>query len=267
MTGVVFDIREFTVHDGPGIRVTVFLKGCLLHCRWCHNPEGLSPLPQLMKKVALCTHCGLCERGCDHAKCQPFGVCLHACPKGLLSVSGQVWEADDLAEKLQSYAPLLPSGGITFSGGEPLLQGEFVAEVSHRLTLHKALQTSGYADNDLFRRVLQEMDFVLFDIKLADSELHREYTGEDNTLILQNYRTLLKSGCPHVVRVPLIPGITDTDDNLKRIAALTERSHVELMRYNPLAGAKYPMVGMTYPLSPPPPREVDLKLFRSASYV
>lgn len=267
MTGVVFDIREFTVHDGPGIRVTVFLKGCPLHCRWCHNPEGLSPRPQLMKKVSLCVHCGLCERGCGHAECQPFGVCLHACPKGLLSVSGEVWEAEELAEKLQSYAPVLPSGGITFSGGEPLLQGEFVIEVCRRLTLHKALQTSGYADAELFRRVLQEMDFVLFDLKLADGEKHREYTGQDNALILQNYRILLESGRPHVVRVPLIPGITDTDDNLRAIAALAGRSHVELMRYNPLAGAKYPMVGMTYPLSPPPPREVDLKLFRSASYV
>lgn len=267
MTGVVFDIREFTVHDGPGIRVTVFLKGCPLRCRWCHNPEGLSPRPQLMKKTALCTHCGRCEQGCAHADCQPFGVCLHACPKGLLSVCGETWEAEDLAEKLQTYAPLLPSGGVTFSGGEPLFQGEFVIEVSRRLTLHKALQTSGYADPALFQRVLQEMDFVLFDIKLVDRDRHLAYTGVDNDWILRNYQTLLDSGRPHVVRVPLIPGVTDTDDNLKQIAALTERSHVELMRYNPLAGAKYPMVGMTYPLSPPPPREVDLKLFRWASYV
>lgn len=267
MNGMVFDIREFTVHDGPGCRVTVFMKGCPLRCLWCHNPEGLSPKPQLMKKTAQCIHCGRCQIECSHAECQPYGVCLHACPKGLLSISGKLWNADALACHLQRYAAMLSDGGVTFSGGEPLLQGEFVAEVASRLKLHRAIQTSGYADNALFAHVLTYMDYVLMDIKLADPAMHRRYTGVDNAPILRNYQTLLSSGKPHVIRVPLIPGITDTEENLRAIAALTEHSHVELMRYNPLAGAKYPMVGMEYTLEKNENVAVDLSWFRSAAFV
>ena len=268
MTGIVFDIREFTVHDGPGSRVTVFLKGCPLRCQWCHNPEGLLPRPQFMKKTAQCTGCGSCRRGCTHEECRDLGVCLHACPKGLLSISGTRWEAEDLAAHLRRYERLLPEGGITFSGGEPLMQGEFVAETARRLHMHRALQTSGYAPDSVFRQVLRHMDYVLIDIKLADPEEHRQYTGVRNEPILRNYRTLLESGVPHVVRVPLIPGITDTEKNLRGIAAIAERSRVELMRYNPLAGAKYPMLGLRYDFTPSEPEKADhLSLFRSASYV
>lgn len=267
MNGLVFDIREFTVHDGPGCRVTVFMKGCPLRCRWCHNPEGLLPKPQLMKKMAQCVQCGKCCIECTHEECRPYGVCLHSCPNGLLSVSGKYWSADALVSHLQGYAELLPDGGVTFSGGEPLLQGEFVAEVASKLKLHRAIQTSGYADNTLFSDVLKHMDYVLMDIKLADPKMHRQYTGVDNAPILRNYQTLLDSGKPHVIRVPLIPGITDTKDNLCAIAALTEYSHVELMHYNPLAGAKYPMVGMEYTLEKSENAQVDLRWFRSASFV
>lgn len=266
MTGVVFDIREFTVHDGPGSRVTVFLKGCPLRCRWCHNPEGLSPRPQLMKKVNQCTGCGNCWIPCDHEECQKFGVCLHACPRGLLSISGKVWRADALAEHLRAYAPMLPDGGVTFSGGEPLLQGNFVAEVAGKLQMHRALQTSGFAPESTFRNVLDHMDFVLMDIKLADPQIHKHYTGVDNASILRNYKILLQSGKPHVIRVPLIPGITDTKENLTAIGRLTQHSKVELLRYNPLAGAKYPMVGMEYGLKVPEQAQVDLNWFKDASF-
>lgn len=267
MTGTVFDIREFTIHDGPGTRVTVFFKGCPLRCRWCHNPEGFAPQPQLMKRSAQCTHCGNCLRLCTHEECRPYGVCLHACPNGLLSVCGKSWDADALARHLQRYAPLLPDGGVTFSGGEPLMQGEFVAQVARRLSMHRALQTSGYADGALFDQVLETVDYVLLDMKLADPEQHRRYTGVDNAPILRNYERLLSSGKPHVIRVPLIPDITDTEENLRAIAAIAAHSHVELMRYNPLAGAKYPMLGMEYLLQAHAPREISLSWFRSASYV
>ena len=266
MTGCVFDIKEFTVHDGPGSRVTVFLKGCPLRCRWCHNPEGLSSNPQLMKKVAQCIGCGACKAPCTHPECQPYGVCLHACPRGLLSESGKLWEADALAAHLNSYDGLL-SGGVTFSGGEPLMQGDFVAEVASKVTLHKALQTSGYAPEKVFSRVLEQVDYVLMDMKLADPEEHRHYTGVDNGPIQRNYQLLLASGKPHVIRIPLIPGVTDREENLRAIATLAENSHVELMRYNPLAGAKYSMVGKQYGFTPGEATQVDLSWFRSASFV
>ncbi len=267
MTGTVFSINEFTVHDGPGCRVTVFLKGCPLRCRWCHNPEGLDPNPQLMWKKSRCTGCGRCLQGCNHSECRPFGRCLHACPLGLLSVSGTEWTAEDLANRLNGYAEFLDDGGVTFSGGEPLMQIDFIEDVCRRLKIHKAVQTSGYATGEVFRRMLGCTDYVLMDMKLADSARHKQYTGRDNAPILHNYKLLLESGIPHVIRVPLIPGITDTPENMADIAALTRDSDVEFVRYNPAAGAKYEMVGMEFNPGTGEANTVDLSQFVSASYV
>lgn len=267
MTGTVFDIKEMTVHDGPGSRVTVFLKGCPLRCMWCHNPEGLSAAPQLMIKENLCIHCGLCRRPCSHEDCKPFGRCVHACPKGLISISGKVMESERLAEKLMQYKSFLSAvgGGITFSGGEPLMQADFVAETASLLPdMHKALQTSGYAEPEKFQKVLALMDYVLFDIKLADSAQHKKYTGCSNEKILNNYKILRDSGKPHVVRIPLIPGITDTKENLKAISEIVGEDKVEIMRYNSFAGAKYKMVGMVFPLPDLKSNEIDLSVFKNA---
>ena len=128
MKGVIFDIKEMAVHDGPGIRTTVFFKGCPLRCRWCHNPEGLTSKPQLMYKESRCLHCGLCKVPCTHPECQPFGRCLHACPDHLLSVAGRPVSAKELAAELKKSAEPLGDnfGGFTFSGGEPLMQPEFL---------------------------------------------------------------------------------------------------------------------------------------------
>ncbi len=250
--GTVFDIKEFSIHDGPGGRVTVFLKGCPLRCIWCHNPEGLSNVRQLMHKESLCTHCGACQTGCDHPECRGFDRCIHACPNGANSVCGYEITADALAGKMISYAELfsMTGGGVTFSGGEPLLQGEFVCAVSDRLPgIHKAIQTGGYADPATYQKVISRMDYVMQDIKLADPTAHKQYTGVSNEVILQNIAWLKKSGIAHVFRIPLIPGITDTKENLTAIAKIVEGSEVELLSYNTMAGAKYPMLGMTYELS------------------
>ena len=247
MRGTVFKIEEFTVHDGPGTRVTVFLKGCSLRCLWCHNPEGLSPEPELMVNETRCIHCGRCFGGCGHEDCQKYGRCLHICPLGLVSECGRVWEAADLAEKLKGYAPFLRDGGVTFSGGEPLLQADFVTEVCGYLPhMHKAVQTAGYAPPEVFRALAAKMDYVMFDLKLADSGEHRRYTGVENGSILANFAWLQSSGIPYVVRVPLIPGMTDTEGNLAAIAGLTEGCEVEFLAYNPYAGAKYPMLGKAF---------------------
>lgn len=269
MTGVIFDIKEFSVHDGPGPRVTVFLKGCPLRCRWCHNPEGLSREPQLLWKKNRCTGCGLCRTGCDHPDCKPFDRCWRKCTQGALSVSGTVWEVDALAEKLLRYAPMLRSmeGGITLSGGEPLYQPDFAVELLKRLRgIHRAIETSGFASETYFRQALEELDYVLMDVKLADPAAHRQYTGVDNGPILRNLRILQQSGKPHLLRVPLIPGITDTPENLRAIAAFAGDSPVELLEYNRFAPAKYDLLEQEYPLKDlPAPNPVDLTVFRNAT--
>lgn len=266
MNGTVFDIKEFTVHDGPGARVTVFLKGCPLRCQWCHNPEGLSAKPQILYRSTLCTHCGACRQPCTHEECRGLGRCVHACPNGCLSIAGEEISADALALRLRKYEKLLQTmgGGITFSGGEPLLQGEFLMELLPMLSgMHITLQTSGYTDPETYRKVVGCCDYVLQDIKLADKQAHLRHTGVSNEWILENIRWLKESGKQFVFRVPLIPGITDTEDNLRSIARITQDHPVELMPYNPLAGAKYPMVDMTYSLPEERSREEDFTRFFS----
>lgn len=268
MNGTIFDIKEFTVHDGPGSRITVFLKGCPLRCKWCHNPEGLKVVKQLMYKSNFCTHCGACRKPCEHEECQPFGRCVHACPNGALGIAGEEVSAKTLAKRLQKHAAILKlmGGGITISGGEPILQPDFVCELAENLVgTHKAIQTSGYADLETYKKVVERMDYVLQDIKLADEQEHIKYTGVSNEKILRNIEWLKTCGKPFVFRVPLIPGITDTEDNLRAISEIVGDCRTELMPYNPLAGAKYAMVDMEYTLSDEGNREEDFtKYFQNA---
>ena len=222
-SGIVFDIKEFTVHDGPGVRTTVFLKGCPLACIWCHNPEGQSIQPQLIRSPTS-------ER-----------------------LAGREYGASELAVLLNQSAALLRAneGGITFSGGEPLFQAGFVAEVIDRLDdLHVLLDTCGHAPQADFLLVLARTDLVFYDLKLIDRAAHLRYTGMDNDLILGNLDALAASGKPFVVRVPLVPGVTDTDENLAAIARAVEKMsalvEVDLLPYNRAAGAKYRYAGMEF---------------------
>ena len=223
MRGMVFDIREFTVHDGPGIRVTVFLKGCPLRCSWCHNPEGLSFEPQVM-------------RG-------PAGT----------RTAGFAIEAGDLAARLRSQARLLAEaeGGVTFSGGEPLAQAPFVAATIDLLEgLHVVLDTSGYAPEDAFRSVAGRADLVYFDLKILDPGLHLRFTGANNGPILRNLDALETIGVPYILRVPLVPGVTDTPENLRgiarRAAGRKGLRRVDLLPYNKAAGGKYAACGLVF---------------------
>ena len=223
MKGTIFSIEEFAVNDGPGIRTTVFLKGCPLRCAWCHNPEGWSPEPQWLDK------------------------------KGRKELCGYEISAEDLARKVSRDRDLYrdSGGGVTFTGGEPLSQAEFLCEVMALLPdIHKAVETSGYASPEVFGKVLELADLLLFDIKLADSDLHRRYTGVGNGLILGNLALLRESGKPFVARIPLIPGVNDTPENMEATARLlcdaNGLQRVELLRYHKTAGAKYPMAGLPY---------------------
>lgn len=245
MTGTVFDIKEFTVHDGLGARVSVFLKGCPLRCKWCHNPEGLNPEPQLLVKHTRCMKCGLCLRPCNHPECQAFSRCLHICPNDCISVCGEKITASDLATRLLKYKDFLISnkGGITFSGGEPLMQAEFMLEtMSYLSDLDFAIETSGYAEPDVFRRVVEKMDYIIMDIKIADRLWHKECTGVYNDIIFENFSYLKSSGKPFLIRTPIIKGYTDSEDNLKKIAGLVEGCNWEKIPENTIAGAKWEML-------------------------
>jgi pyruvate formate lyase activating enzyme len=218
--GVVFDIREFTLHDGPGIRTTVFLKGCSLRCSWCHNPEGMSSEPQTIES-----------------------------PAGR-RMAGTWYTPATLAGLLNKQANILRDneGGVTFSGGEPLSQAPFVAETIDLLDdIHVLLDTSGYSSEQDFRLVARGCDRVYFDVKLVDRELHKRYTGVDNDSILRNLQVLSEMKTPFVIRVPLVPGVTDTDQNLADIAGLAKgKASVHLLPYNRVAGAKYKSAGMVF---------------------
>ena len=252
MNGVIFDIKEMAVHDGPGIRTTVFFKGCPLRCKWCHNPEGLTVEPQLMYKQARCIKCGRCKTECNHPECQPFGKCIRVCPQNCLEISGRTVDAKELANELKENAEILGDsfGGFTFSGGEPLAQPKFLIELMDELKdYHLCIETSAYAPREVFLEVIKKLDFAIMDIKLADSELHRKYTGVGNEIILENFETLKNSGKPYLIRTPLIPNITDTKENLDGISKLIGTADWEKLPYNKMAGAKYKMLGMKYQLN------------------
>jgi pyruvate formate lyase activating enzyme len=222
-SGIIFDIKEFAIHDGPGIRTTVFLKGCPMSCMWCHNPEGQSRQPQVI--------------------CSPTGE----------RIAGKEYKATELAALLNQQAGILRAneGGFTFSGGEPLLQADFVAEVIDLLDdVHVLLDTSGYGKEQDFCCLVDRSDLVFFDLKLIDSKAHQQYTGCDNALILRNLQLLNEMGKPFVVRVPLVPGVTDTDQNLADIVqtvhGLSGLLEVDLLPYNKAAGSKYQYAGMEF---------------------
>ncbi len=251
MTGRIFDIKEMSVHDGPGIRTTVFFKGCPLKCKWCHNPEGLSPETQLFYKYNSCVKCGKCNTSCTHEECKRFGKCIYVCPNNCLNIVGRDVEAKGLAEELINGADVLGDsfGGFTFSGGEPLAQPEFLIELCEYLKgNHLCIETSGFASETAFKNVLEKLDFVIMDIKLFDGDLHKEYTGVSNRIILNNFELLKKSGKPFIIRTPLIPNITDTKDNLDSIKNLIGDAVWEKIPYNAAAESKYKMLNIEYEL-------------------
>ncbi len=227
--GVIFEIKEFAVYDGPGIRITVFLKGCPLCCNWCHNPEGMKHSPELMIST------------------------VKDCPSDIKRIAGKEINSGELAEMLLGYEDFLSKtqGGVTFSGGEPLAQAEFLEAVLQSIpTIHKAIETSGYCNPNTFSRVIGKLDLIIMDLKIMDAGLHKLHTGVSNEVILTNLESLKKAGKPFIIRIPLIPGVSDTSENMEATAKALENAknllRVELLPYHKTAGAKYKMLGEEY---------------------
>ncbi len=251
MSDLIFDIKEFGLHDGNGMRTTVFFKGCPLTCMWCHNPEGQSFEREIIRNLNKCRHCGLCKRECTHEECRGFGTCTKICPEDNVRIAGKEYTPQELAEKLLKNEVFLKSGGVTFSGGEPLCHGQFIIETVGLLNgMNTAVETCGYVETSSFMRTLEYVDDIFMDIKLMNENAHRKYTGVSNTLILNNARRLMAEKRFVTFRIPLIPSVTDTDENLSAIAGFLkparENIKVELIPYNRMTGAKYASVGRVY---------------------
>jgi pyruvate formate lyase activating enzyme len=269
--GIVFDIQRFSIHDGPGIRTTGFLKGCPLRCPWCHNPESWHPHPQVLFYPDRCIGCGLCFDACpeDNAlqadavhrinreACTECGSCAEVCTAEALEICGKEMTVAQVLEEFEKDRAFYENsdGGVTVSGGEATVQQEFLISLlrhARERGLHTVLDTCGHANPETLRSAAQHVDRVLFDLKIMDPQQHREVVGADNERILQNLRMLDQLGVPIVIRVPLIPDLTDHPDNLHAIASLAAKlpsvQRVDLMRYNRLGESKWRRLGHTYPL-------------------
>ena len=232
-TATIFNVQQFSTEDGPGIRTTAFMKGCVLRCDWCHNPEGMRSTPELMWFDTRCIAARDCLRICpedaldltaagmviNRQRCTVCGECARVCPAAALEVIGRAWEPTQLLDLLMKDFIFYETsgGGVTFSGGEPMLQVDFLAEIlplCKQNGLHVVLDTCGAASWESYQRVLSSVDLVLYDLKIMASAQHQAATGLSNVRILENARKIAQSGMPMWIRTPVIPGYTDAAENI-----------------------------------------------------
>jgi len=270
-SGTIFDIKRFAVHDGPGIRTTVFFKGCPLRCLWCHNPESMKMERQIVFFESKCIGCGECFKRCPNGaieatpqgrkyhrdRCTLCGTCVEYCYAEATVMQGRVVSVEEVIEEVKKDMPFYENsgGGVTLSGGEPAMQPQFCIAVlreSKKAGMHTALDTSGYAKWETFSRILEYVDLVLYDIKHMDPLKHKEYTGLSNRLILSNLRRLDKLGIPIEIRMPMIPGLNDSEGNLSAtcefLSGMENVERIKLLPYHRLGEGKYERLDMEYKL-------------------
>ncbi len=264
---LIFDLKRYSINDGPGIRATIFFKGCPLNCQWCHNPESISPKIQKLFTVAKCIGCGECCRVCpvnacsltaegvvtDHALCTLCGKCAEACPTLAMEISGRYYSVRELLEIIEKERPFFDQsgGGVTFSGGEPLLYPDYLKDIlmaCGKQGIHRAVDTSGFVKKETLLMIAQHTDLFLYDLKVIDAQKHQRYTAVDNRLILDNLKALAEYGAEIQIRVPLIGGVNHDDESLAAIASYVadlpgEKRAVSLLPFHDVAKGKDEKLG------------------------
>ena len=269
MTGTVFDMQRFSLHDGPGIRTIVFLKGCPLHCRWCSNPESQNNSPIVMYKKSDCFKCGRCISVCkvgaisfdnethiDREKCTGCGECTNVCPSGALVLKGKTMTIQQAIKELKKDATIFrrSDGGVTLSGGEPLVQHDFASQLllaCKSQGWNTAIETTGFGSSEAIEKVIPYVDTVLLDIKHIDPYTHKKFTGISNEVILKNAKRISQI-TKTVVRVPIIPGFNysykDIEDIAKFVKTLNNVDTIHLLPYHTFGENKYDLLGIEYTL-------------------
>lgn len=286
LTALIFDVMRFAIHDGPGIRTTVFFKGCPLACAWCHNPESQAYRPDILYSLDRCLLCGDCAAACpEHAIervnghihtstfCRRCGFCLDFCQTEARQIAGRRVALAELVREVERDLVFFDEsgGGVTLSGGEPLSQARFVRaflDACRERRIHTVLETSGFADRKTIMDVACRANIVLYDLKFATASLHRQFTGTSNARIIENLQVLIAAGANVIVRIPVLPGLNDNDDEAEGFAAVLTAagaSRVELLPYHRTGGEKYRKLGRDYQLTRMPDAgPADLRRFGEA---
>ena len=270
MKGLIFDVKRFALHDGPGLRTTVFFKGCPLRCLFCHNPEGQNFKKELLQRPERCIACGICLEVCpagalhmekghiriERALCEVCGRCAEVCPSEALQVAGREVTVNELLQAVERDRVFYDQsqGGVTCSGGEPTAQPDFLCaflDQARSKGIHTVLDTCGYAPPEVFEKVCENVDLFLYDLKLLSSDRHKQFTGAENHLIIHNLRLLVSRRKKVLIRFPLIPTINDDRENLEAIAkfvtTLEPTPSVEILPYHRAGIDKYRRLGRPVP--------------------
>lgn len=268
--GIIFNIQKYSIHDGPGIRTTVFLKGCPLSCNWCHNPESQAIGKEIVFYQDRCTNCGNCINHCidkaieqkdgkinlNRERCIACGLCLDQCPRNARDLVGRIIKKEEMIKEILKDRIFFEEsdGGVTFSGGEPLMQGDFLKEVllaCKEEGIHTTLDTSGFAPINLIKEIVPYVDLFLYDIKFIDDVKHIKYTGVSNKQIIENFKYITSIGKRVFARVPIIPGINNSDEDIRALGEFLKNSGIEqvnLLPYHNISMGKYAKLSRNYSL-------------------
>lgn len=293
-SAMIFNIQKYSLHDGPGIRTTVFFKGCPLSCKWCHNPESISREVQIVRNDSTCRMCGSCVIACptkalkmksdtiefDRFKCITCGSCEEVCYHDAIKIAGKEMTIDEVMQSILKDKVFYEEsgGGVTFSGGEPLMQSRFLIELAKRCKfagIHTTLDTSGFTSWEIFERVIKYMDLILFDLKIVDDEKHIDFIGGSNQIIIENLEKMKDVDVDIFLRLPIIKGINDSPEEAKEIVKLIDGNknikQINILEYHRMGMEKYPRLGKKYELSgsekPDKERIAELtNIYREAGY-